>query len=492
MEKNLNQISDENLDILLVIPPPVWTKMPHLGIAYLATFLKSKGIKVGLYDFNLKLYNSMPEHMRCYWQMDCLNSFSAMEINEKIYSYFQDKIRSLAEEILSTDVKIVGFSVNAISMFIANKIARLIKSKDSKRIIVFGGPAVFFKTQRIFIDHRFVDVVVAGEGERALFDIITRFKKGKKIRNNFNMLLERQSRFYNMPLVKGIENLDTIPHPTFIEFNLKEYNQGNDYKPVPMLLSRGCIGRCSYCIDRFMWSGYRYRSAEHIIQELRYHMDVNKVNVFEFNDLICNGNLDELSKLCDFIIGSGIKIDWVSYAVIRKDMGQELFDKLKRSGCSTLIYGLESGSDRILRKMRKFYTAKDAKRILKLTHEANIFTNINIIVGFPGETEEDFNDTIEFIYRNRENIDELTNISAFCLFFDAEVNHFRNKYGVILEKGLDPILFKDTNGLDRADRNRRLDKLVKVSEQLGIRKAIVNKPKLDPAALAEAERRLNK
>ncbi|MBM3250568.1 MAG: radical SAM protein [Candidatus Omnitrophica bacterium] len=478
MDKNRQLPKDA--DIHLVIPPPFFIKMPHIGIAYLAAFLKSKGYKVSVSDLSLRLHNNAPDDFKRFWHIDFSNFFFLSEIAEKTLRSFEKEFNDFVEELLETDTQIIGFSVNLISIYVANYMARKIEEKDPGRLVIFGGPATFFGFGRNSIHPPFADIYAIGEGEKTLLNILKAHQEKKEISSTRGLLLVRDLERYPALPPPNIGNLDELPFPTFSEFELSEYNQGQEYKPLPLLLSRGCINSCSYCIDHIMWPKYRCRSPGHVMDEIRYHTSENKVTAFEMIDLTCSGNLRWLSELCDRIIESGIKFNWVSYAMIRKEMDLKLLQKMKRAGCHTLIYGVESGSDRVLKKMKKRFTASDAARNLRLTHESGICTNINIIVGFPGETEEDFDLTVDFIRKNGQYIDEFTSISACTLFPESEMGTDMKKYGINLEGDADPMLFSDTNGLNREDRAERVKQLIEIINDLGLKKAIINRPSMNP------------
>jgi len=488
MDKTLNsKITLRDEDMLLVIPPPFFTKMPSIGVAYLATYLKHKGFKVSVFDMSLRIYNNAPAPTKRFWAMDCTNDFFVKEISDKLLHNFKQEIDDFVDAFLSTNTKIIGFSVNLISIFLSNEIARLIKARDPSRFIIFGGPATFFKHPRELIDPGFVDLFVIGEGEAVTPLILQRALKNKHIKNGAGILLGRDFRRVNGIPAVPLSDIRQIPFPTFSEFELAEYNQGNDYKPLPLLTSRGCIRKCSYCIDHIMWPKFRFRDPEYIFKEIEYHMLNNNTKAFEFNDLTCNGNLKQLSAICDLIIASGYKFDWVSYAIVRREMDSDLLLRMKKAGCHTLIFGIESASERILKLMGKNFTAKDAAELIRRAHEAGICTNMNIIVGFPGETEEDFNLTAEFIESNRANIDEITNVSGCTLFPDAELGRKKEKFGIYSRKDQDPMLFVDANGVDLECRNKRVEKMLKIVNELNITKAIINKPTLNPEVKAALE-----
>ena len=467
-------------DLLLVVPPPFFTRMPPLGPAYLVTYLKCKGYKPELLDLSVRLYNQASEEMRRFWQPDYINSFFATEIAEKLFDGFRGEMNNFVEWVINSDIPIVAFSVNQASLFLANKLAQAIKSKDRTRTIIFGGPATFFKHPRELIQPGFVGYFAIGEGEVLLASLVERLKKGEKIGREPGVLPgEDLGRYVPSPSVP-IADLDLLPFPTYEEFDLPAYNFGSGYKPLPLLLSRGCIKRCSYCIDHIMWPQYRTRSAPHAFREIEYHCRVNKAKAFEFNDLLCNGNLRELASLCDLIIASGLTFNWVSYAIIRSDMTPELLSKMKCAGCHTIIYGMEHASAKILKGMNKGYSAEEAERVIRLTHESGICTNVNVIVGFPGETEKDLNEVAIFLRRNKDYIDEVTNISGFTLFPEAPLGRDTRRFGVTWKEGTDPMLFRDAANLDRKARDERVVRFSKTVEDIGLRKNIVNRPKLNP------------
>ena len=467
-------------DVSLVITPPFFVKMPHVGVAYLASFLKQKGYTVRVEDLSLILYQKAPQELKSFWNIDCCNSYFQSEIADKIFQGFESELSVFVESVLSSQAKVIGFSVNIISIYLANRLAKMIKERDPQRLIIFGGAGTYFNHPRDLVKPSFADVYVLGEGEFSLLSIIEDYSLQRKIKPAPGILLNKDLGRFDPGPSSMIPDLDILPFPTYAEFAIDEYNPGDNYKPLPLLLSRGCVNKCSYCIDCIMWPKYRFRSPGQIMEEIEYHVLKNKTKAFELNDLTCNGNLTQLRELCDLIIASKLEFNWVSYAIIRKDMDEVILSKMKKAGCHTIIYGVENGSDRILALMGKRYTAQEASEVIRRTHQAGICTNINIIAGFPGETDEDFSLTVKFIQDNKDYIDEITNVSGCTLFPAADLGRNKEKYGVIWQQGTDPMLFSDSNGTGRQERNVRVSRLVELINELGLTKAIVNKPELNP------------
>jgi radical SAM superfamily enzyme YgiQ (UPF0313 family) len=467
-------------DILLVVAPPFLVRMPHIGIAYLARYLRAQGFDPAVCDLSIELHNNANPESRRFWQADSLNTYFCTEIAEMIYRNFRREINKFVDDFLASDIKVIGFTVNIINIFLINRIAKMIKDRDPSRFVILGGPATFFHHPRDLIAPCHADLCVIGEGETVLTNILLSLRAGRKIKRAPGILLGRDLGRRQPAPAPVIADLDAIPFPDYKEFDLSRYNLDTGYQPIPILMSRGCVRRCAYCIDHLMWPKYRFRSPAHIMEEIVYHIKNNKTRAFEMVDLCCNGNLKQLEQLSDMIIESGLEFPWVSYAIIRDGMTAELLAKIRRSGCSTLIYGVENGSDRILRLMGKSYTSAKASEVIRMTHEAGIKVNVNLILGFPGETEDDFNRTLEFVNLNKDYIQEVTNVSACTLFPEADLGRNKWKYGVCFRKGTDPMLFTDANGVDRLERHERVTRMVEQISALGLSKVLVNKAALNP------------
>jgi hypothetical protein len=219
---------------------------------------------------------------------------------------------------------------------------------------------------------------------------------------------------------------------------------------------------------------FRTRRPENIIEEIRHHVERYEITHLEFNDLLCNGNLYQLERLCELLIDCRIDVRWISYAAVRKNMTDALMDKMKKAGCNSLCYGIESGSDAVLKRMNKHYTRKDAGAVLKKTHQAGIEPRVNIIVGFPGESRDDFQQTLDFIYENRKYIAQVTNVSSFVFMPGADLGIYPHKFGIKFLDPDNPGKWTDENGLTQGERNERVKEVCRCLKQLGIENLIVN------------------
>ncbi len=150
---------------------------------------------------------------------------------------------------------------------------------------------------------------------------------------------------------------------------------------------------------KYFFYKFKRNNSENIFGKiLRQAGDFLKTNHISFNDSLINGTPKELEKFCDLVIESGLNFSWGGMALIRKEMTYDLLVKMKKAGCRNLAWGMESGCQEVLDLMhKKFINMNLAKEVIRLTHKAEIYQSISLIVGFPGETEEMLLKTKEFL-----------------------------------------------------------------------------------------------
>lgn len=393
---------------LLVVSPFDNVHFPHLGISYLLGYLRSFGLKANVFDLNIDLYNKVEEKHKHWWTspipfqliVDPLNTFSF--VSEEI-------LKEYVEKILSTNSEIIGFHVSSVTEWFVKKIAKKIKSIDENKIIIFGGPEVhrvYDENKKLSIGssklNDFADIFVIGEGEETLLDIVRQIERCGQVRDCSGVIIKKGGELIDFGDRKLIEDMNKMPYPDFSDFDLSKYKRVGE---LPIAGSRGCFSRCEFCYDRLFWKKYRYRSAENIFEEMVRDKKIYNSKYFWFVDSNFNGNLTELEKLCDLIIGNNLDISWNVYggrADVR--MGESLFKKIKESGCTYLVFGIESGSQRVLDLMKKDLRIEDAAKIIRRTHDAGIRACCNFIIGFPGETDKDLEKTLNFIKDNQKFI----------------------------------------------------------------------------------------
>jgi radical SAM superfamily enzyme YgiQ (UPF0313 family) len=237
-----------------------------------------------------------------------------------------------------------------------------------------------------------VDYVVYGEGEVTFCELLKSLDDPQRVQG----LLTKEGDTGERPL---IQDLDALPFPSFDHFRFDLFTP-----EIPILICRGCVNNCAFCTERSFWKKFRTRSAESVFQELKERHSTVGSSFYFASDLV-NANIPVLHKLCDLIIEDDMSIAWAAQATFRKEMDEELLAKMHRAGCFRLEYGMESASPKVLRDMNKNATVELASTIVKNTHAAGIKVLLYWIVGFPTETEEDFQESIKFIKDHAEYLD---------------------------------------------------------------------------------------
>lgn len=378
----------------LIMVPFFWPKLPPLGLAHLFSYLEENNICCDVYDLNIRMYNRSDSYLKKIWER--LDKEKDADFADDIFLTYRHQL----DEIISKGYQFVGFSVFNTNLFLALKTAKYLKDKDPSLKIIFGGPEVFYLKQRVknFVAlYDFVDFFVEGEGELNFLNIINGTINDK------------------VPAVKEEVVLDNYPFAKFLE--PERYVRK---KALPILFSRGCLRRCRFCSECMLFGKYRQRSPEKLFEEilLRYK---EGVKWFTFHDSLFNPSYESLHKLCRLIIDSGIEIKWDAQIAVFKWMDASLFKLMKEAGCFNVFVGLESGSDTMLKKMQKGYTSSEAANFFKNAKEADLHLEVSLIVGFPGETDVEFSETIAFFRNNKHNIPKVAQVNPFIVLEGSKI-----------------------------------------------------------------------
>ena len=420
---------------IALVQCPVWgTYDPPLALVQLSACLKQQGHKAYVFDINIKLYLNRRENYKDMWAWEqSLFWYNPSHVS-KFFLDNQEIIQEYVEKILNTGSEIVCFSVSSSSRIASLELAKLIKAKRQDVIIIFGGTLFF---QRSWIEPVLrqgpVDIVIPGEGELTLCELVKMIERREDLSPCCGIFFRRGYEIINSGERPLIDNLDTLPFLDFSDTPLSDYD---DPVHLALMTSRGCIQQCAFCSSRSFWRGYRTMSGERIFREIKSHCERNRtIGHIDFLDLLFNGNMKTLTSFCNLMIESrlGNKVKWSANAIIRPEMTPEVLANMQEAGCEHLIYGIESGSQKVLDLMRKRYRISDAHNVLKATHQAGIMVTANFMFGFPGETEEDFSQTLDFVRKNTEYLDRVYPSRTYCAVEEFSYFHTHLK-----EFGIEP------------------------------------------------------
>lgn len=458
---------ENNLDLALIMCPAWGVEQPPLGISYLKSFLGNFGIKVKCFDLSVELYKIFPE--KKYWDLNYPEYFITSSLFENdILPVLTPYIDIWVRRILNFNPQAVGFSLFMSSANASLALARRFKEISPDLKIIGGGPEVA-RMKRILVDgvRRFAslnmgfiagnifDVLVDGEGEEALLEILSLIKEGRDSHSVKGTLCIEEGRFIASEPRGLMGNLDALPPPDYSDFELSSYTK----TALPLVTSRGCVNRCTFCADSPLWKTYRYRSPESVLGEMKYLIKRYGINNFEITDSTFNGDIKRLSTICDLIIESKLNIQWSAKVTLRKEMSYKLLRKMREAGCFSLGCGVESGSPRVLKDMRKNIDLTEAKRILRDIWRARIQANCFFIIGYPIETEKDFQMTLDFIRKNARFIHCFDQVTGCHIEEDSYIGLNLDEYGIVLKE--DGWHSKESTPQIRKERLERFRELVR-------------------------------
>ena len=265
-----------------------------------------------------------------------------------------------------------------------------LKKKNPDKTVILGGPGPTPVAREILEASGKIDIVVRGEGERTIVEVMECLQKGKDLRDVRGITYRDGNRIRTNPPQPRIENLDELPFPAYEEIDVNKYCMG-------IITTRGCPYNCGFCENKFFWSNkVTSRSPDNIIEEIKLIYErYDKNKELRINDTMFPIYKKRGFEFCNKLKKENIDIEWFCYGRINL-MDEQLMKKMSESGCKRIFYGIESGSDRILKMINKGFTIKKTEETLKKSKK--YFSEVigQLIWGFPFETMEEFKKTVKF------------------------------------------------------------------------------------------------
>jgi hypothetical protein len=450
-----------------------------MAAGWLTEYVRHHGYESHVVDLNAEIYNKESRPL----VRDCWNRlFVAMDpytFSQAVMEQHGAYIRSRLQELVDRGCRLFGMLLLDGNARFVGLVSQMIKELAPDAHVVVGGtgstslyrlrrrygkePPMQHAVDREMGQDHAIDSWCLGEGEETLMELLSRVRAGEDLQGIKGLALTADGPFAPFKERALIKDLDSLPHATFEGFDLDLYL----YEALPFQLSRGCaFARCSHCGVKGYARGYRMRSPEHAIAELKYLIDRYGVREFHFTDLGVNGDLAGLEAFCDGVIREKLDIKWQSFVQIRGDMTPTLMSKIVESGCTSLNYGFESGSDLVLGLMRKPYTAGEAAKVLRMTHEAGGNAIINIMCGHPGETEEEFQRTLQFLEDNGEHIRMVASVGYTAVHIHSPLLDECEAFGIAVD-GEGHWHSKDGE-ISLNVRNNRVHRVTEILRMLGI------------------------
>jgi len=372
---------------LLINPPYPFVEVPliPLGLAYIAGSLELNGHDVQVLDL-------------------LVSKYSKEKIARKIEEYQPD---------------IVGITSVTLNYPIASEILKYCKGVNGDITTVIGGPHVTFYALETLTEAPWIDIVVRGEGERTMLDIVKAKRPedipGIAYRANGTIMLTDER-----PL---IENLDELPAPSRHLFPLSRYHALDSH--FSLVTGRGCPFSCIFCVGSKMGGRrVRYRDPKLVVDEIEEGLSYGFRDVNFENDHL-TVNHAHLHAICDEITRRGLKFNWHAFSRV-DTVNPEIIRRMKEAGCSYILYGVESGNQHILDRIKKKITLQKVREAVAIARDAGINVQASFILGLPGETRETMMRTFEFA----QQLDTFYGLHVLAPFPGTEVREKAEEYGI--------------------------------------------------------------
>ncbi|GAB4297085.1 MAG: hypothetical protein Kow0090_12250 [Myxococcota bacterium] len=395
--------------IVTLIEYPIY--MPPLGSAYITASLKRAGYEAhNIFEF-VKAENNAYSIITS----DREERLSVADAGEVV-----SKIESLSPDI-------VGFSCYVSNRQSTTLAAKSLRERNPKLVIVGGGPDIhpaFHDVNGIDLHKEYMDYFVQGEGEERIVEFIRALEKGERVdkiagvydAKNLPKSKSDQYRGYT----ERIKDLDGIPIPDFTDeprFERFRDDKGFWYG-IPINISRGCTGNCSFCNRNEYFKKIRFRSAESVFKEMLYQHERYRDDFFAIvdDDPLASPGLPIIEELCEKLIErpDAFYINMYNAKITRELADKKWAGLLRMAGVRQIQFGVESFSPAVRKHMAKPQDSDVIDKVIRHFSRADINTCIYLIYGYPTETETDFEMTIEWLKRNAKRLHNI-NVNNFIL-----------------------------------------------------------------------------
>ena len=478
-----------DLDFLLLeIPPRYFPMMPN-GLSYVHNILMKCGINFQTIDMNIITYHRFHER-RLRERLDYVVTSSGYVMKEdpwdnanmsewdkpEVIAHFMAELESLLTEIVRNKPKAVGISLSGNNRSLVKAFVKELRRRVPQTVIVVGGyDCVYYGLgQHLFSDF---DYMVIGEAELTLEPLIKALAQGKRPKDLIGIVSRYDSPgrvWFKPPL---LQDLDMIDFPRYQWANHVWYQDCERRHFVPITSSRGCHwARCRFCGECF---AFRRRTPAKVADEIEYHTKYG-FHAFHFNESDVNGDPQALHDLCSEIIRRELKVKFLGQLRIDRRNTEAYFKHLAKAGFTHLRFGVDGWTDNLLKLQNKGYNMEIVFQNLRDCSASGITTTVNMVIGVPGETEDDIDEAIRNIVSCKNYISVVESFNTLLLVCGSEYHRNPDKYKIHFRKDREEIYashvhyipaelwYSEEPYIDQDVRMRRMEKIISELYKVGV------------------------
>jgi anaerobic magnesium-protoporphyrin IX monomethyl ester cyclase len=387
-----------------------------VNLGYLAAYLKAQDISCIVRDFEVETYDP----------------------------------GEFLSSLKQTRPRIVGFSCMTPHIKNGAMLARLVKSHFPEMCTVLGGVHGSAIPEQTLQEFPEFDIVVLGEGEQTLVDLYNNALQNRFAHVPGIAYIDHQQGICLNERRPFIENLDEIPFPDRQLVNIDNYRKSHvsrghsrqTKRIAEIMCSRGCPYDCIFCASKVVHSRrVRFRSPQNIIAEMEHLLTRYHIEHFSFLDDTFTLRKDILSPVCQYMGQKKVSFD--AYTRVN-EIDEEKLQLMIAGGCKKISFGIESGSPRILKKIKKSITVEQIEKAFMMARKTGLHTTeATFMIGcHPDETLEDMVMTKDLIYRLKPDI-MVVNISI--PYPGTELNRILKQRGILKVENWDEFVLFFSN-----------------------------------------------
>lgn len=420
---------------ILLIHPYIYSSQADiylnepLGLVCLASYLEAKAKKPRNIEI-LDLY------ARGYDQVSSEGNYYKVGISTP------DKIVELVSKFQPDVIGVTcNFTTYSKGVF---ELVNLLKEKIPEPLLVMGGAHVTMDAENVLESQCKADLVVRGEGEETFNELIECLENKKDYSNLLGITFRKNGRVISNEKRPLIADLNELPIPNrkyidqeiYSQINKKMYFLSKGKRVASIMTSRGCPFKCVFCSTKVVWErNFRPRSSALVYKEMQRLVKEYDIDEFLINDDQFYLQKDRVLELCDMLVKNRIRVHFnVASGSSVWLLDESLLKKLKKAGLYRITLPMESGNVQTLKYISKPINLDKARKMIQQANSLGLWTYANFIVGFPYETKEDIQATIDYV--NKSGLDYATYFIAKPYAGSEMYEHFR-KEG-LLKGEIDP------------------------------------------------------
>jgi radical SAM superfamily enzyme YgiQ (UPF0313 family) len=463
----LHNPNNESKDMVIVTVPWTDSSLPLMAPAALKPIVEKAGLSCLAVDLNVEIYQFTRTHA---YKDQLIRFFFDEAIDHQTGPILEQLFETTARQIMSWQPKFVGLSLlSYVCQHAAKWLAYYLKKFDPEVTIIVGGagclstftgPSEYVDTM---LDLKLFDYHVRGDGEHSLFELL----KGNHDYHGINSLEWKEL---------DQEELRSLPMPDYSHYHFDLY----DKKVLPLIGSRGCVRRCTFCDYIANWKKFQWRTAEDIFDEMLRQSRRYKIYNFKFQDSLTNGNQKEFGRLIELIADHNHNnptcgFTWSGYYIFREHTAksEREWSVLSQSGASNLAVGIENVNEHIRYAIGKKFSNLAIDYHFEQAKKYSITLLILNIVGYVNET------TADIEYAKQWLIDHVSYKDILYLQWGGTLGIFPNTYldsnkqslGIQMIGTQPSLWINPTTGSTPAVRAAWVKELNELSRKLGYRVA---------------------